>query len=830
MRSIKLIFLTVCLVSFGHLTYSQVVCNPNYVTTYQNPWDWKAGPSTWDISINGNPPSPITNPFYNGTSNPNLIYLAAPLLKDYSEEDGWEVVIDGRTSSTTSGYPVFVFYNKFNARLRVFVLLTSLYGSIGGVSVDQVGGFIYLTHVDDNGRTGTAYLSQGNQATFALDRFNVTAGHKVFNHVVNFPQGQYYWLYADFPLNYDPCVCWRDYTNQILPPAFNVQVCLNNQSSFNFTARSNIIDGVVQNGNVTANKHTSVLSDLNEGLGTYDDALKLISDLSKATDDLNPGPEKDKSKAEATALTKAAEFVKMIPKYGAVISKGLELVNFFINGGKKSDDAKNASAGIVDLRGNGGTFGQIQNYGYKQFYTPSAEVDPTLDPAPYPIYNNSLGIFNLFKTPKVNYYEYSLPCSNPHSSNPEHDDHDKYLEFEEKKNRHKVQYYKLDGDAIKFVLNPPSQLTIEDIDHIEASWVIKLREKWVQPGISDYLGECWGNHLPLEYKEQIAFDRYNYNESLAENLRRNFMELSLDPINNYLPNTFRTPWVPLNCLRDIRFKVFRNQDQETPEIYLQVKVILKRNDQFVDPQTQDVLFLSTYQVDVEKITGTGPFTYSSYSSGTDRILNLDPPNPWNMVDVFEDYVVDPVFSSGQTVPLNLKAHGTVQINSGAIILPGSNIEATRQINVIPSNNLLPFLNMKIVDLKAQCDYTTDLSAYQPTETELIDYCRGNVYEDLAKYSKKGGEHPFDDETHEVPLQIFAYPNPVNETLYLSGLDPGESSITIFDMSGKQMLSRTETPDSESKIPIETSFLAPGVYILNVQVGKRQKNIKFVKVN
>lgn len=138
--------------------------------------------------------------------------------------------------------------------------------------------------------------------------------------------------------------------------------------------------------------------------------------------------------------------------------------------------------------------------------------------------------------------------------------------------------------------------------------------------------------------------------------------------------------------------------------------------------------------------------------------------------------------------------------------------------------------MKIVDLKAQCDYTTDLSAYQPTETELIDYCRGNVYEDLAKYSKKGGEHPFDDETHEVPLQIFAYPNPVNETLYLSGLDPGESSITIFDMSGKQMLSRTETPDSESKIPIETSFLAPGVYILNVQVGKRQKNIKFVKVN
>lgn len=72
-----------------------------------------------------------------------------------------------------------------------------------------------------------------------------------------------------------------------------------------------------------------------------------------------------------------------------------------------------------------------------------------------------------------------------------------------------------------------------------------------------------------------------------------------------------------------------------------------------------------------------------------------------------------------------------------------------------------------------------------------------------------------------------YPNPSQEQIYVSGLDSAENKIfSVFDMTGKKIKSLEFT--NNDTIAIDVKDLASGTYVLKIENGTIQKNIKFVK--
>lgn len=69
-----------------------------------------------------------------------------------------------------------------------------------------------------------------------------------------------------------------------------------------------------------------------------------------------------------------------------------------------------------------------------------------------------------------------------------------------------------------------------------------------------------------------------------------------------------------------------------------------------------------------------------------------------------------------------------------------------------------------------------------------------------------------------------YPNPVKDILTISN-DQEISAITIFDITGKQVVSETA---KSSKLDLNVSQLKPGVYIVKARSGGVLKTFKFIK--
>lgn len=74
--------------------------------------------------------------------------------------------------------------------------------------------------------------------------------------------------------------------------------------------------------------------------------------------------------------------------------------------------------------------------------------------------------------------------------------------------------------------------------------------------------------------------------------------------------------------------------------------------------------------------------------------------------------------------------------------------------------------------------------------------------------------------------VRVYPNPVSETLTISGITEGDYSVEIVDMNGRA-LSMNQFSDLEAQI--NTATLASGVYLLNITTASNlTKTIRFVK--
>jgi hypothetical protein len=84
-----------------------------------------------------------------------------------------------------------------------------------------------------------------------------------------------------------------------------------------------------------------------------------------------------------------------------------------------------------------------------------------------------------------------------------------------------------------------------------------------------------------------------------------------------------------------------------------------------------------------------------------------------------------------------------------------------------------------------------------------------------------------NEVSQNALDVKAFPNPVNNTLYLSLDNAGAAyNVTVNDLTGKKVLELKNLSTVESKIDVST--LNKGIYLLTVKQGETTKTLKFVK--
>jgi hypothetical protein len=79
-------------------------------------------------------------------------------------------------------------------------------------------------------------------------------------------------------------------------------------------------------------------------------------------------------------------------------------------------------------------------------------------------------------------------------------------------------------------------------------------------------------------------------------------------------------------------------------------------------------------------------------------------------------------------------------------------------------------------------------------------------------------------------KISVYPNPTHDNVYvLLNTNNDEAVIQIFDMNGKMVSSSKQQINDKRNIPVNTSVLKPGTYIVAIKTKDATTSVKVVKL-
>ena len=174
-----------------------------------NTWDWTQEQFN-DFYITGKSnPVTLISPFWatgGGVTFHNMSLfdfqkhkLAAN--KDFHPKDGWELLIKsfgtpGAANNAVSN-PYFCLYNRFTGRVRAFLLVPDKTGDLS-----KTGAVLKVNFGKDRRRT--ALFQHMEPVGKVVSQFNPNLDIDVANEYIN---EDYYWLFTEFTVAYDPCTC-----------------------------------------------------------------------------------------------------------------------------------------------------------------------------------------------------------------------------------------------------------------------------------------------------------------------------------------------------------------------------------------------------------------------------------------------------------------------------------------------------------------------------------------------------------------------------------------------------------------------------------------------
>ncbi len=795
--------------------------NVNTITTYNpsdpNFWDWKS--PVWQTNIystlSGQVNS-IVSPFYtipsnlDNYSNPNIISFVQNASKDLQPEDGWELLVKnlGVSSSVPISDPYVIFYNKYTGKIRAFFLITQLFSETLNNDVAH-GGLIKIHFADPNKSPFEAYqsnlLTSYSSPLLPLDRFKRDISLSTTNEFRNILP---YWLYADFPVVYDPCTCSNSGT-------LTIETNLINSGKVDININSVPYASTVADGKV--NRSTDFLQGFTDFSGKVEGGFKAAATASEALGKINEGIKKQtkfdiKTKLGnelpdiSKTLNTVGSWASLIPEAGTAIKAVTSILDFFTGGGS-SNVGPSAVMIMNDFKATG-DITSISGKNVATFPLPGSDQSKKAVSG-RPIYNNTLGVFNLLYTPKVKVKEWR-------------EDSDTFLWsccnfeifgicFSPNKNYHRQSkqrlYFSLTSDPnnLKFAINPALNIDLSKSD-IRAAFVIE--------NCSNLAG------------------------SSSTNLQKD-IEKEGNPI-------FRSSYFPLGSLKDAQPNLFNQTEIDygaycsngqavsyynvvggnalcTPDVY--IKIVARLHRAGTTKPSEDIVFIAKYKVDVQ---------YETLSQEVTPLINL------------EDYAEDLTLPDNYQINdfENLKALNTIAVgnvvnpgNYPTTITAGSGV-SLRYVAGAPNGSAIgPYTRLSVNPASI---YTSSapIQGFQATAADLNTFCSSSYYngannERNSTPVARQQANPKDTKILTRDEFFTFYPNPASNQVTFNYFleDPTSVALGITDISGRSVATivQQEQEMGDYSLTYDTSSLPPGVYIVSFQTNKISKTEKLVVI-
>jgi hypothetical protein len=787
----KKIILILILGLFAACINSFAQCSIRTITTK---WDAPGTNNTFNWSnsfynnvyIKNRTSTTIASPFYNPFStyqNPTLIFLQSPTTKDLQPDDGWELLVkdfgtNQNLPSTAVTNPFFALYNRYTGVVRAFFLV------IDPLAGNNNGATMSLMFEGGDGRVETSLLAHANPVVKPLDQFEKGIVMRMPNKYANEND---YWLFADFPVSYDPCTCFFGslitFTVQLIETT-NATLAIKLEGSSTGTIKEIIKaapDGVQVNtnsnsimnwvGGITKSgaegyKDFQKYETASKNIGTF-----LIKNISA----------KDKLDQQLAGFT---AFTKNIPYVGAVVG----VFDFLIAGGKKEVKSAGPMASSINLKHDisGSANGKLELStvrGYRTITTPGSNIANVS--SGIPTYDNILGIFSLIETPKIEYLLYSRDQTSENivvtKPNPNYDpncmpseDNDwcndnpetlsSYLGVYD----HKLVQYKVTS-PIKYAINPAAKMDLIDI---KAALVI------------DKSNDTYGNYIVPTTFGNLA----SYTNEIE---RYNVMGYEYETEYKY-----RTAFVPLSCLSNTSIMASLQATYSIPfkypkDVYIKIQATFRRQD--ATSTTQDVIFVSTYKTSISQ---------SSQDPGNLKFKNMN---------------------TGRTDPNGYSL--------APYEFPNTYYKTASQL-IFP----LPIPNIAGI---ANPSYPSICSSIVEPQTasQLTAFCN-----DLTKYNPfANSRHRMEDEIRSQSnseytsltdnIKLSNNPNPFNNltTITFNLNKASKAKLIINDQNGRilNILINKELPAGNYSYPFNSQNLSSGVYYYTLELNDKRVTNKMI---
>ena len=755
--------------------------------------------------------NPVTNqsslvdklsPYFWLQGSPNITHLQAQptLEKDFQPSDGWELVqyYFGQ-SVDAKKVPYLVLYNRLEGMLRVFCYVPAGFGyNYNAARIDLV------LKKDPNSTQllKNGMLAYSKMPANGLDKFdkNIVSSAPTFVD----PSGNS-WLYADFPIAYDPCTCNYPTFMNIVPVLMNISTIEETQeaivSSGSTTTATNgsgilpIIDQLIPKIDAIEKKGAAVSKSLATGLNFIEKLLpitKVIETKSTFTEDDSPElAETMVSRSIKSSPIKFPDWAKSLPKIGYVIG----LVELFTGGGKSQPTPSIAQARQrFKITGTQSTQFLLSPI---DLYVPgSSWPSNTGLTLAKPYYNNTLGVFALVETPKIKYrgkyqqksgpgYQYKTLGGQTVGSTTYN-----FVGWD----------FKLDDSNIKYAINPASGYKQVPKD-IKASLIFNVRAK------------CTGSTVDVRYGAIPPFCTFNGPTTSSLRITR---------LGNSDTVTIQTPLMPLSCIKDyvahLSFagntelkasdgSTYYSTAKFSEDVRIQIVAILEQEN---NPAKQHT-FIAQYKLFPEQ-------------------SSVDIPNT-----PISDIALNPVIE-------NLTLTGNTTIRAWETV--------TFKGNINTNGFKLTVIAGKSIDIEnpQQINNDMDLSIGLPTE------CQGTVPasspKQLYSFCAKQGEKKYDPVAPAGPITekeenasavttplnnnnaLQVTPNPFTNQFVLNYRIDKQAAvqITMFNSLGQVVRAIVSGNKEEGAYQTteNTSDLLPGVYFITLRTPQGIETKKLVK--
>lgn len=734
-------------------------------TTINN-FDWTQSLYYVYTSANQTSPTQVNSPM-SGNSNPNdNIFTFTAQAEKHLPAEGWELLIKNFGSPNDPyPFPTLALYNRYLGIIRTFIYVPE----IPNFSKNTARISIQFFFPDASSKKESAFLSPLSNPQFAVDNF----AKKLISNTVQRASyfGGQFWMYADFPVSYDPCSCNHFTSINIKPLFINVEKVdlttstktanVANGGTSNFADLTHAFDFFAK-GIEAGNKKGVAISTQVGTVSTFFNTYVLNNfDTKKDVQTIGPDDTQPTNISVGSSF-KIPDFIKT--QFGTA-GTFLGLVEYFMSGGKSTA----MSSSTVNYNIGGTITDSIQGQNTTIYVPGSTWTNSSFGNSvkSKPIYNNTLGVFGLLETPKS---QRGIITSA-----------DIHYTYNKKDSKIRVKLDKASIQDLKYAINPSSNLIPISIS---ASLVVKASYNQIK---TNYDGD---GHS----KDPRTFGSVSV---LEEKPIANFATQS-SAIRNFV---FVSPTMSFDCLTDYVMDVsLYDANLLSSSTRLQLNITLK-----------------------EITTGKLYYNVAQYKLNPDNIgYDGIPVSDFSKIPINVN-LSNLNLTSDITIKAwqNIKVSGTVNTNGFKLnLISGANVD-------IDPISVSPGIDIQI-KTPADCGERLPLSA---SNTIVNSFC-GTVYNPTVPFTLVGNEQKSLQQSNNGVHSINAQPNPFSNQLSidLKITEDTETSIELSNNLG-QIIRTIDLGIKEKGIyqeSINTSDLPSGIYFITLRTPQGIETKKLVK--